>query len=50
LDIILTPLYRLVGSMAVIIILIMFIEGTVRMFLDIAVRAAIIARVHGCGF
>jgi hypothetical protein len=50
LDIILTPLYRLVGSMAVIIILIMFIVSMVRMFLDIAVRTVVIARVHGCGF
>ncbi len=43
-------LYRLVGLMAVIIILNMLILGMVRMFLDIAVRAVVIARVHVCAF
>jgi hypothetical protein len=49
-DIILTLLYMLVGLMAVIIMLIMFIVGMVRMFLDMAGRAVVIARVNGCGF
>jgi hypothetical protein len=42
----LIPLYRLVGLAAIIIILILFIVGMVRMLLDIIVRA--IARVCGC--
>jgi hypothetical protein len=46
----LMPLYRLVGSTAVIIILIMFIVGMVRMLLDIMVRTIVISRVRGCGF
>jgi hypothetical protein len=46
----LIPLYWLVGPTAVIIILIMFIVGMVRMLLDIIVRAIIIAWMCGCGF
>ena len=46
----LIPLYWLVGPTAVIIILIMFIVGMVRMLLDIIVRAIIIAWMRGCGF
>jgi hypothetical protein len=45
----LIPLYRLIGPTAVIIILVMFILGMVRM-LDILVRAIVIVRVHGCRF
>jgi len=44
------PLYRLIGPAAVIVILVMFIVGMVRMLLDILVRAIVIARVRGCGF
>jgi hypothetical protein len=46
----LIPLYWLVRPAAVIIILIMFIVGMVRMLLDIMVRAIVIARVRGCSF
>jgi hypothetical protein len=46
----LIPLYRLIGPAAVIVILVMFILGMVRMLLDILVRAIVIARVRGCGF
>jgi hypothetical protein len=46
----LIPLYRLVGPTGVIIILIMFILGMVRMLLDILMRVIIIARAHGCVF
>jgi hypothetical protein len=46
----LIPLYRLIRPAAVIVILIMFIVGMVRMLLDILVRAIVIARVRGCGF
>jgi hypothetical protein len=43
-------LYRLIGPATVIVILVMFIMGMVRMLLDILVRAIVIARVRGCGF
>jgi hypothetical protein len=45
----LVTLYQLVGPTAVIIILIMFVVGIVRM-LDIMVRAICIARMRGCWF
>ncbi len=46
----LIPRYRLIGPMAVIVILVMFIVGMARMLIDILVRAIIIARVRGWGF
>ncbi len=46
----LIPLYRLIGQTAVIVILVMFIVGMVRMLLDILVRAIVIARVRRCRF
>jgi hypothetical protein len=46
----LIQLYQPVGPAAVIIILIMFIVGMVRMLLDIMVRAIVIAGVRGCAF
>ena len=46
----LIPLYRLVGPTAIIIILIMFMVGLMRMLLNIMVQAIVIARVCGCGF
>jgi hypothetical protein len=46
----LIPPYRLIGPTAVIIILIMFIVGMVRMLLDILVRAIVIVRVRLCRF
>jgi hypothetical protein len=46
----LIPLYWLVEPAAVIIILVMFIVGMVRMLLEIMVRAMVIAHLHGCGF
>jgi hypothetical protein len=44
----LIPLCRLIGQTVVIVILVIFIVGMVRMLLDILVRAIVIARVRGC--
>jgi hypothetical protein len=46
----LIPLYWLMGRTAVIILLIMFIAGMVRMLLDIVVRAVVMAWVRGYSF
>ncbi len=46
----LIPMYRVIGPIAAVVLLIMFLVGVVRMLADIVIRAIAIERVRGCGW
>jgi hypothetical protein len=46
----LIPRYRVIGPIAAVALLVLFLVGILRMLLDIVIRAIAIARVQGCGW
>jgi hypothetical protein len=44
------PMYRVIGPIAAVALLVLFLVGILRMLLDIVIRAIAIVRIRGCGW